>query len=93
MSDDRKKPLWPWIVAVLIGLPVLYFLSSGPTRIVAFRHHNYYSSFYGEFGVVDADEWWTTGYAPLEWASGQPWGKPVIWYWGLFPIRQIFHTP
>jgi hypothetical protein len=24
MSDDRKKPLWPWMVALLIGLPVLY---------------------------------------------------------------------
>ena len=30
MSDDRKKPLWPWIVAVLIGLPVLYVASFGP---------------------------------------------------------------
>jgi hypothetical protein len=24
MSDDRKKTFWPWIVALLIGLPVLY---------------------------------------------------------------------
>jgi hypothetical protein len=24
MSDDRKKPLWPWIAAVLVALPVLY---------------------------------------------------------------------
>ena len=30
MSDDRKKPLWPWIAALLIGLPVLYVLSFGP---------------------------------------------------------------
>jgi hypothetical protein len=30
MSDDRKKPLWSWIVALLIGLPVLYALSYGP---------------------------------------------------------------
>ena len=30
MSDDRKKPLWPWIVALLIGLPVLYVASLGP---------------------------------------------------------------
>jgi hypothetical protein len=30
MSDDRKKPLWPWIVALLIGLPVLYVASFGP---------------------------------------------------------------
>ena len=30
MSDDSKKPLWPWIVALLIGLPVLYVSSFGP---------------------------------------------------------------
>ncbi len=30
MSDDRKTPLWPWIVALLIGLPVLYIVSFGP---------------------------------------------------------------
>jgi len=29
MNDDRK-PFWPWIVAVLIGLPVLYVASFGP---------------------------------------------------------------
>jgi hypothetical protein len=30
MSDDRKRPIWPWIVVLLIGLPVLYYLSLGP---------------------------------------------------------------
>jgi hypothetical protein len=30
MDDDRKKPLWPWIAALLIGLPVLYVASFGP---------------------------------------------------------------
>ena len=30
MNDDRKTPLWPWIVALLVGLPVLYFASVGP---------------------------------------------------------------
>src|SRR5262249_59566050 len=29
MSDERS-PLWPWIVALLIGLPVLYVASFGP---------------------------------------------------------------
>jgi hypothetical protein len=29
MSDDRK-PVWPWIVALMIGLPVLYVASFGP---------------------------------------------------------------
>ncbi len=30
MSDDQKKPLWPWTVALLIGLPLVYVLSIGP---------------------------------------------------------------
>ena len=30
INDDRKKILWPWVVAVLIGLPVLYVASLGP---------------------------------------------------------------
>jgi hypothetical protein len=27
---EERKPLWPWIVAVLTGLPVLYVASFGP---------------------------------------------------------------
>jgi hypothetical protein len=35
MSDEPKKQVWPWIVALLIGLPVMYVLSVGPmTRLV-----------------------------------------------------------
>ena len=30
MSDDSSKPLWPWIVVLLVGLPVLYVASFGP---------------------------------------------------------------
>jgi hypothetical protein len=30
MSDDRKIPLWPWIVALLVVLPMLYVGSVGP---------------------------------------------------------------
>ena len=30
MVDDRKRPVWPWIVAVLTGLPVIYVASFGP---------------------------------------------------------------
>jgi hypothetical protein len=30
MSGERKIPVWPWIVALLIGLPVLYVASFGP---------------------------------------------------------------
>ena len=37
MSDDRKKPIWPWIAVLLIGLPVLYVASFGPACWIAFR--------------------------------------------------------
>jgi hypothetical protein len=28
--SEQRKPLWPWIVALLIGVPVLYVASFGP---------------------------------------------------------------
>ncbi len=35
MSEERKKShVWPWIVALLIGLPVLYILSGAPAEIL-----------------------------------------------------------
>jgi hypothetical protein len=37
MSDDRKKPIWPWIVALLVGLPVLYVASFGPACWISSR--------------------------------------------------------
>ncbi len=37
MTDDRKKLLNPWIVGVLIGLPVLYVASFGPACWVTSR--------------------------------------------------------
>jgi hypothetical protein len=39
MSDDRK-PIWPWVVALLIALPVLYVASFGPAQHVRFRLHD-----------------------------------------------------
>jgi hypothetical protein len=35
MSDDRIR-VWPWIVALLIGLPVIYMLSWGPAMKLLF---------------------------------------------------------
>jgi hypothetical protein len=37
MSDDRKRPLWPSILALLVGLPVLYVASSAP--VIWVRQH------------------------------------------------------
>ena len=36
MTDERK-PLWPWVVALLIGLPVLYAASFGPACWISSR--------------------------------------------------------
>lgn len=41
MSDYRKKPLWPWIVTLLIGLPVLYVAAYGP--VCWLRGHGFVS--------------------------------------------------
>jgi hypothetical protein len=35
--SDRKRPLWPYIVALLIGLPVLYVASFGPACWIVSR--------------------------------------------------------
>jgi hypothetical protein len=37
MDDDRKKPVWPCILAMLIGLPVTYVASFGPACWLAGR--------------------------------------------------------
>jgi hypothetical protein len=35
--NDERKPVWPWNVALLIGLPVLYVASFGPACWIAIR--------------------------------------------------------
>jgi hypothetical protein len=30
VNDERKTQIWPWILGLLIGLPVLYVASIGP---------------------------------------------------------------
>ena len=74
MSDDHKKPVWPWIVALLIGLPVLYVASFGPAcwlverRILPPRATGIVfrpllvATFWGEPPVV---KWALQGYACL----------------------------
>jgi hypothetical protein len=38
MSDETKKPVWRWIVTVLIGLPLLYVASFSATCWWAVGH-------------------------------------------------------
>jgi hypothetical protein len=75
MSEPQKKPVWPWFVALLIGLPVLYIASFGPACWICDR--------------VDAYTLWRkieTIYRPIlsAWNDGaEPIGKVVSWYANL----------
>jgi hypothetical protein len=94
MSEPRKKPLWPWSVALLIGLPVLYVASSGPTRMVAFHQSSTGISETGiGFKYFAADEWWLKLYDPLLWVSEQSWGSPLNRYWDWFPLDDTPRLP
>ena len=57
--SDEGKPLWPWIAAVLIGLPVLYLLSFGPFTWMC---DQYWSPHW--MGVS-----WNEIYAPILWLA------------------------
>ena len=37
MSDEWNKRVWPWIVAAIIGLPILYVASFGPACWITSR--------------------------------------------------------
>jgi hypothetical protein len=98
MSDERKS-LWPWIAAVLIGLPVLYLLSSGPSRSLLIQKRivipvgpRGVTLWIGPTVVVE-DGNWKTIYSPLDWAATQTFGAPLRWYWNLFPIRSTHEWP
>jgi hypothetical protein len=89
VSDERKKPLWPWIVHLLIGLPVLYVANSGPMHGVAFRDTSligYEAD--GRVILSEPESWWPNAYAPVIWASERWWGKPLKRYWTLWPLVQ-----
>ena len=46
MSEERKPHVWPWITALLIGLPVSYVASFGPAcwllsgDLISYDHFN-----------------------------------------------------
>jgi len=81
MSDDRKRPLWPWIVALLIGLPVVYLLSFGPAclavQLATGKCITYAGSLFGNSELID------TLYAPLDWMDCKSeFAASVIWWYG-----------
>src|SRR5262245_26756844 len=87
--------------AVVISMPLLYVLSSGPMQTVAFRRHttstptlnSYGNNSVGTQSTVDLGQWWPIAFAPLLRASEQSWGKPLNWYWRLFPICEASRSP
>ncbi|HEY3967628.1 MAG TPA: hypothetical protein VGM05_23910 [Planctomycetaceae bacterium] len=79
----------------MIVLPLLYVLSSGPLRTMAFHLEITNETTILSDGTeavqcicsYDSGEWWPIAYAPLVWASDQVWGNSIEVYWHLFPIR------
>ena len=92
MTDERKHPIAPWILAAALALPFLYVLSSGPMQMLAFRSHVTVAPAPAPAGglaatcEIDVGVWWPIVYAPLLWVSDQEWGEPLLWYWDLFPL-------
>jgi hypothetical protein len=37
MSEEQRESVWQWIVAMLIGLPLLYVASFGPACWICWR--------------------------------------------------------
>lgn len=79
-------------------LPLFYVLGSGPTRPLAFRDRLAYKTRPGASGPAlyitrEQSAVWTIVYAPLSWASQEPWGKPIRSYWALFPIPKVIEKP
>ncbi|MGE5194175.1 MAG: hypothetical protein ACM3U2_16890 [Deltaproteobacteria bacterium] len=70
MNDDRRNPVWPWIAALLIGLPVLYVESFGPACWLADRDALSFRT------VVRGYPW----LYQLATYNKQPWGRGLRWY-------------
>ncbi len=93
MSEERKKPAAAFWTTIVVSSILLYVLSSGPMQTLAFRKVTLHFKAPPGSGPVkvtsfDHGVWWPTIYAPLTWAVDQEWGKPLAWYWSLFPISQ-----
>lgn len=91
MHAERKRPLWLWMTAIILALPFLYVLSSGPMISVVWRRHVYHETHQNgrvtARTVYDPGIFWATLYAPLVWASDHSWGDSLSLYWDQFPVR------
>ena len=80
MPDDRKKPLWPWVVALLIGLTVLYVALFGPA---CWGHSRSASSIWEMTDSIYQPILWTWYRGPV------PIKKAVGWYANLASAHEI----
>ena len=98
MNEAPDRPGWGrgWVAAA-VALPFMYLLSSGPMQTVAFRRHvSYITDSRGRVVAgarIDPGRWWPKVYAPLWRAADESWGRPLEWYWDLFPIRKAVEKP
>jgi hypothetical protein len=96
MSDERR-PLWPWIAALLIGLPVLYVLSFGPACWVASRNRAALLSLNSVYLPIG----WTLEHGPqvvsnsLEFyvRMGMPPHSAILLQYGPFPLGYLVTSP
>jgi hypothetical protein len=86
MRDDSKRPIWPWIVALLIGLPVLYVASFGPACwMTAQPWHNAINN-----DGYDMPPRWMQIYRPFGMIMNQsasPLKTAVIW-WATLGVKR-----
>jgi hypothetical protein len=80
MSNEQRKPVWPWIAALLVGLPVLYVASFGPACWWFSRSENRYPVLSGALRPLPFAP---RIYFPIGWmnAHGPKFiAKPIEWY-------------
>jgi len=75
MSDERK-PVWPWIVALLIGLPVMYVASFGPACWFAATTGVGYRVGPSRPLIL----YWPLGWCAETWGWENTIGRTVNWY-------------
>lgn len=92
----NRRPWAKRAILALVLVPLLYVVSSGPTKRLTFRRDVWTEPAVLPDGTIgrtahcrtDRGKWFPIAFAPLLVASDQPWGKPVAWYWNLFPIDE-----
>lgn len=79
MNALKKRPLWPFLTAALLGLPVLYVASFGPACWIASRNKAIQPAFQKLFWPVG----WITNIGMRE-REAVPRHSLVIWHYANF---------